>query len=89
MVTISNQMANIIRPSVDCSMWRYITQYIPGKQVLTVEKFIYLLWFVKADTSLHEKGITNENAMYDYVVQSLAICGALENKGGPEKSTDH
>ena len=31
------------------------------------------LWFVKADTSLHEKGITNKNAMYDYVVQSLAI----------------
>ena len=31
------------------------------------------LWFVKADTSQHEKGITNKNAMYDYVVQSLAI----------------
>ena len=31
------------------------------------------LWFVKANTSLHEKGITNENAMYDYIVQLLVI----------------
>ena len=60
MVTISNQLANIIRPSVDCSMWWYrlrggnITQYIPGKQVLTVEKFMYFIYFIKLPFSMEK-----------------------------------
>ena len=49
MVTISNQLANIIRPSVDCRLWWYrlwggnINMYIPGKQVHDCGKFIYFI----------------------------------------------